>query len=107
MPGVDRGVERLDLAADERRHGRQVGDGRDLDAVGGEVLTGAVGGEQLDAERLEVPRESRDPLAVGDREQRTHLRGSSSGRFVGAPFAAGRGTDPGPLLGAASFRRRV
>ena len=98
-PGVDRRVERPHLPADERRDRGQVGDRGGLDPVRGEMLTGAVGGIQLDAELLEVPRESRDPLAVGDREQRTHLRGSSSGRFVGAPFATGRGTGPGAAPG--------
>src|SRR3954462_14719666 len=55
----------------------------------------AVGGVELDAEPLQIPRESGDSLAVGDREQRTHLRGSSSGRFV-APVAAGWGPVPRP-----------
>ena len=82
--GVDRRVERPHLAADERRHRGQVGDGRDVDAVRGEMLARAVGREQLDAQPLEIPRESGQPVAIGHREQRTHLRGSSSGRFVGA-----------------------
>ncbi len=77
--GVDRRVERADLAADERRDRRQVGHRADLDPVGGEMVAGAVGREQLDAEPLELAGESRDALAVGHREQRTHLRGSSSG----------------------------
>jgi hypothetical protein len=46
------------------------------------MLARAVGRVQLDAQPLEVARESGDPVAIGDREQRTHLRGSSSGRFV-------------------------
>ena len=97
---VDRRVERAHLAADERRNGREVGDRRDVDPVRGEVLTRAVGRVQLDAKPLEIPRESGQPVAVGDREQRTHLRGSSSGRFVGAAEAdPGTETIPGPRLG--------
>ena len=80
--------------ADEGRDRGQVGDRGGLDPIRGEMLTGAVSGKQLDAELLEVPRESSDPLAVGDREQRTHLRGSSSGRFVGAAEADPGRNDP-------------
>ena len=90
-PGVDRGMEGPDLAADERRHRGQVGDGRDLDPVRGEVLARAVGGEHLHAEALQLARERGDALAVGHREQRTHLLGSSSGVRSGAPFAPDRG----------------
>ena len=46
-PGVDRRVEGLDLAADEGRDVRQLGDRGGLDPVRGEVLAGAVGGEEL------------------------------------------------------------
>ena len=70
--GVDLGVEGLDLAADERRRVRQVADGRDLDAVGGERLAGAVGGEELDAQVEQVAGEVGDPVAIGDREQGSH-----------------------------------
>ena len=84
MPGVDRGVEGLDLAADQGRHAGQVRDGADLDAVGGEVVAGAVGGEDLDLEGQQVAGQSRDPLAVGDRQQGSHPGCPSSD-------AAGRG----------------
>ena len=81
--GVDRGMERPDLAADERRHLGQVGDGGDVDAVRREVLAGPVGREDLDIEPLQLAREGGDALAVCHREQRTHLLGSSSGVRVG------------------------
>ena len=74
--GVDRRVEGPDLAADERRDGGQVGDRRGLDAVRGEVLAGAVGGDELDAEALQLARERGKALAVGHRQQRSHVRGS-------------------------------
>ena len=64
--GIDRVVERLDLAADRRLAVGQVGDGRDLDAVAREVLARAVGRVDLDVERAQVARERRDPVAVGD-----------------------------------------
>ena len=64
--GVDRVVERLDLAADRRLAGRQVRDRRDLDAVAGEVLARAVGGEDLDVEGEQVAGERGDPVAIGD-----------------------------------------
>ena len=63
---VDRVVERLDLAADRGLAGRQVRDRRDLDAVAGEVLAGAVGREDLDVEREQVAGERGDPVAIGD-----------------------------------------
>ena len=83
---VDRRVEGLDLAADQGRHPGQVRDGADVDAVGGEVVAGAVGGEDLDLEGQQVPGQSRDPLAVGDRQQGSHPGCPSSD-------AAGRGLD--------------
>ena len=63
---VDRVVERPDLATDRRLAGRQVRDRRDLDAVSGEVLAGAVSGEDLDVEREQVAGERGDPVAIGD-----------------------------------------
>ena len=65
-------MERLDLAADERRNLRQLGDRGDLDAIACEVLTRAVGGVDLDAERDEIAGQPRDALAVGDRQQGSH-----------------------------------
>ena len=105
---VDRRVECPDLAADEGRDGGQVADRRRLDAVRREVLARAVRGEDLDAQLLELTRESGDSLAVCDREQRTHLRGSSL-RAVGPPRrfddrAVGR--FPGRFR-AGAFRCRV
>ena len=74
--GVDRGVECLDLAPDERRHLRQLGDAADLDAVSREVLARAVGCVDLRVEREQIPGECRDAVAVGDREEGSH-RGNS------------------------------
>ena len=71
-PGIDRWVEGLDLAADERRDVGQLGDRADLDAVLGEVLAGAVRGEDLDVQRLELSREGADPIATRHREQGSH-----------------------------------
>ena len=71
-PGVDRVVEGLDLAADVRLALGQVGDGRDLDALGGEVLARAVGGEHLDVEREQVARERGDAVPVRHRQQGSH-----------------------------------
>ena len=62
--GIDRGVERLDLATDERGDVRQLGDGGNVDAVGGKVLAGAIGREHLDAEHGEFPGEFRDSVPV-------------------------------------------
>jgi hypothetical protein len=64
--GIDRGVERLDLPADERRDLRQVGDRRDLDALSGEVLPRAVGGIDLDVELTQLASEGGNSLSVGD-----------------------------------------
>ena len=58
---IDRRVERLDLAADERRDARQLGDGADLDPVAGEMLAGTVGREDLHAEREQVTRQPEIP----------------------------------------------
>ena len=71
-PRVDRRMERLDLAADERRHARQFRDGADFDAVPGEMLAGAVGGEDFHAEPEQVTGQSGDSVAVGDRQQGSH-----------------------------------
>ena len=71
-PGVDSWMERLDLAADERRDVGQVGDRADLDAVLGQVVAGAVGREDLDAEGEQLPREGADAIAAGHRDQGSH-----------------------------------
>ncbi len=68
-PGVDLGMEGLDLAADERRRGRERADRLDRDAVRGERFARAVGGEDLDAKFQQVTREGRDAIAVRDRNQ--------------------------------------
>ena len=63
---VDGVMERLDLPADGRLAGRQVRDGCDLDAVPGQVLPGAVGGEDLDVQCAQVASQRGDPVAIGD-----------------------------------------
>ena len=70
--GVDRVVERLHLAADERRHGGQVRDRRDVDAFAGEVLARPVGRVDLDAEGSQVAGELRDPVPIRDGEKGSH-----------------------------------
>ena len=65
IAGVDRVVEGLDLAADDRaRPAVSSETERDLDALAGEVLAGPVGREDLDAERQETARERDDAIAV-------------------------------------------
>ncbi len=87
-PCVDRGMKRLDLAADERRDARQVRNGLDLDAVPGEMLAGAVGRIDLHAEREEIAGEPRDPVAVGDRQKGSHPGRPPSARSQRSTFAA-------------------
>ena len=117
-PGVDRRVERLDLAADQGRDAGQLGDRPDLDAVGGEVLAGAVGGEDLDAEAEEVAGEPGDPFAVGHRQQGSHpgsppiraLGDASSPRRCGPPavYAPGMAySGPSSRPPSAVARRRT
>jgi len=65
-PGVDRRVECLDLAAHERRYGGQFRDAAHLNPFRGEMLAGAVGGDDLDIQGLEVACERRDPGPVRD-----------------------------------------
>ena len=62
--GVDRVVEGLDLAADVRLALGQRRDGHDLDAFGGEVVAGPVGGDDLDPETEQVARQLDDPVSV-------------------------------------------
>ena len=64
--GVDRVVEGLDLATDARPALGQLGDGRDLDALGSEVLTGAVGGVDLHVVLEQCPSERSDAIPVRD-----------------------------------------
>ena len=61
-PGVDGRMERLDLAADERRDGGDVGDAVDLDALAGQELAGPVRGDELDAEVRQTTRECGDTV---------------------------------------------
>ena len=70
-------VQAYNLAADERRDLGQVADAADFHAVGGERLTGPVGGDDLDAEPLEAARQRRDAGAIGDGQQGSHGRTSS------------------------------
>ena len=76
-PRVDGGVERLDHAAEKRGDVGQGGHRADLDAVRRQVLAGAVGGVDLDAEGQEVARKAGQSLAVGDREEGSHPAGTS------------------------------
>ena len=71
-PGIDRVVEGLDLAADVRLALREIGDGRDLDALGREVLARAVRGVHLDVESEQVPREHDDAIPIRHRQQGSH-----------------------------------
>ena len=71
-PGVDRVVERLDLATDIGLALGQLRDGRDGDALAGEVLARAVRGEHLDLEIEEVPRERDDAISIRHRQQGSH-----------------------------------
>ena len=70
--GVDLGMERLDLAADDGRRGGQGADRLDLDAIGGEPVPRPVSGEDLDTLVEQVAGEVGDPGAIGHREQGTH-----------------------------------
>ena len=90
-------MEGLDLATDERRDARSA---RRPSATStpsaGEVLAGAVGREDLDAEREQVAGERRDPVAVGDRQQGSHPGLPPSQRqpratVVAAEYSARRG----------------
>jgi hypothetical protein len=70
--GVDGRMERLDLAADQRRDAREVADGADLDALRREVIASPVGRVDLDAEVEQAPGERGDALTVGHRQQGSH-----------------------------------
>ena len=65
-PGVDRVMERLDLAADVGLALGQLGDRIDLDTLAGEMVTGALGRVDLDVEREEIARERGDAVSVRD-----------------------------------------
>ena len=110
--GVDRRMERPDLAADERRHLGQVGDGGDLDPVRGEVLAGPVGREHLDARAAASSR--------AKAEMPSRLATESSARTCsvpppafgsGAPFGARIGrwirAAPGGHVGRRVYRGAV
>ena len=105
--GVDRRMKGADLAADERGNGRQVADRGRLDAVRGKMLAGAVRGEQLHAQGLQLSRERGDSLAPGNREQRTHLGGSSSGFYLRRPAVGRDGTCPRPFRAGAILRASI
>jgi hypothetical protein len=59
-------MEGLDLAPDGRAAVGQLVDRRDLDAFTGQILAGPVRREHLDAERLQLPGECRDPRPIRD-----------------------------------------
>jgi hypothetical protein len=59
-------MERLDLAADERRDVGQVRDRRDVDAVRGKMVARPVRRVDLDPEVEEVARETRDAVSIRD-----------------------------------------
>ena len=61
---VDRVMEGLDLAADVGLALGQRRDRRDLDALGGKVVAGALRRDDLDPEAEEVAREVDDPVSV-------------------------------------------
>jgi hypothetical protein len=108
-PRVDRVMERLDLAVEHRRDAGELGHGSDLDAVLGEVLAGAVGGEELEVERLQAAGEDRDAIARCDREERSHPHhpprraGSASQR---SGHDARRGSGPSIAVPVAYSSRR-
>ena len=79
--GIDRRVERLDLAPDQRLDAGEVRDGADLDPVRGEMIPRPVGCIDLDVEGEEVPGKGRDPVAVGNRQQGSHP-GSARPRWL-------------------------
>jgi hypothetical protein len=92
-PGEDsrihRGVERLDLAADEGGDLGELRNGGDLDPVRGQVLASPVGGEDLDAEGEQVAGEGGDAVPIRHREQ-----GSQPGSPSRNPWS---GVDPAGL----------
>ena len=90
--GVDRGVERLDLAAEEGRDVGEGGDGRGLDAFRAQRLPGPVGGVELDAQALQLLREVDDALPVSHGEQGSHSGSSVSWAMAqpGAPRSTSR-----------------
>src|SRR5439155_26601728 len=75
-------VEGLDLTTDERRDVGQLRNGRDVDAVCGEVLARAVRREHFDVERLQLAGEFRDAIAVRHRQQGSHPGSPPSRRCV-------------------------
>ena len=75
--GVDLGVVRLDLPADEAGHVGQLGNGLDLDAGLGQHGTRAVGGIDLDGLVKQLARKIGDAGAIRDREQGSHSVSSS------------------------------
>ncbi len=103
--GIDRGVERLDLPADERRNLGQLRDRRDLDPVGGEVVAGTVGRVDLDVEVTQGSRERRYAVAIRDRKQGSHPGVLPSlGSASGAPVRVGSGLGLRGLVGAVRCR---
>jgi hypothetical protein len=103
-PGVDRVVERLDLAAEHRLRPGQIGDGPHLDAVLGEVLACPFGREALDIEHLQAASKGADAVPRRDRQQCSHQRPS----VVPGIFGRCRRNDrsPEPVRGSSRPRRR-
>jgi hypothetical protein len=62
-------VQRLDAPVHDLREAREIVDGPDGDAGALELLRGAAGGDDLDAEIGEAGREVDDPALVRDRQQ--------------------------------------
>ena len=96
-PGIDLCVERLDLAAHDRRHGGEVRDRRDLETVGLERLPRPVGGEDFHAQLEEPACKVADAAAVRDREQGSHPVSFPQGCTMARP-TSGDGTGPAPLV---------
>ena len=107
---VDRGVEGLDLAAEELAHPGELGDGLRLDAVLGQVLAGPVAREELDVQRLEAARECGDAVACRDGQQGSQpLPSIASWVAEYSPAHGILGARPRPMVGrlraAAQVRR--
>jgi hypothetical protein len=62
-------VQRLDAAIHDLREAREIVDRPDDDARALELLRGAAGGDELDAQIGEAGREVDDPALVGDGQQ--------------------------------------
>jgi len=75
--GIDLGVVRLDLAADQSGHVGQLGDRGHLNAGRGQHRPRTVGGIDLDPLVKQLARQIGDTRAIRDREQGSHSAFSS------------------------------